>query len=184
MSVREVIICDSKGAIHAGREDLSPEKRELLDYSNPHGRSDNLKEIIRGVDVFIGVSKGNLLVEEDIRSMAPDPIVLAMANPDPEIMPDEATRGGAAIVGTGRSDFPNQVNNVLAFPGIFRGAIDAGATRITEAMKIAAAYALASAVEEPCAEYILPDALDPSVAPRVARAVAEAWNKLPNPTRK
>ena len=99
-----------------------------------------------------------------------------MANPDPEIMPDDAKRGGAAIVGTGRSDFPNQVNNVLAFPGIFRGAIDAGTTRITEAMKIAAAYALASAVEEPSADQILPDPLDPSVAPLVARAVAASWN--------
>ena len=176
VSVREVVVCDSKGAIHAGRDNLSPEKRELLTYSNPNSCSGSLKEIIRGADVFIGVSKGNLLTEGDIRTMALQSIVLAMANPEPEIMPDKAKRGGAAIVGTGRSDFPNQVNNVLAFPGIFRGAIDAGATRITEAMKIAAAYALASAVDDPCADYILPDPLDPSVAPRVARAVAASWN--------
>jgi malate dehydrogenase (oxaloacetate-decarboxylating) len=179
LSVREVVVCDSKGAIHAGRENLSPEKRALLNYSNPDGQSGSLGEVIHGADVFIGVSKGNLLTEADIRNMGPDPIVLAMANPDPEIMPDDAKRGGAAIVGTGRSDFPNQVNNVLVFPGIFRGAIDAGATRITDSMKIAAAYALASSVEDPCAEFILPDPLDPSVAPRVAKAVAASWNSQP-----
>jgi malate dehydrogenase (oxaloacetate-decarboxylating) len=175
ISVRNVVVCDSKGAIHAGRENLSPEKRALLDYSNPNGYSGSLGRVVQGADVFIGVSKGNLLTESDIRKMAKDPIVLAMANPNPEIMPDEAKRGGAAIVGTGRSDFPNQVNNVLVFPGIFRGAIDAGAKRITDAMKIAAAHALASSVDDPRAEYLLPDPLDPSVAPRVAKAVAASW---------
>ncbi len=181
LSVREVVVCDSKGAIHAGRDNLSPQKLELLNYSNPDNRSGLLTEIISDADVFIGVSRGNLLAEGDIRTMAPDSIVLAMANPEPEIMPDEAKRGGAAIIGTGRSDFPNQVNNVLAFPGIFRGAIDACATRITEAMKIAAAHALASAVEEPSADHILPDPLDPSVAPRVARAVKLSWESENKP---
>ncbi|MEM7558460.1 MAG: malic enzyme-like NAD(P)-binding protein, partial [Planctomycetota bacterium] len=116
-------------------------------------------------------SKGNLIDADDVRTMAERPIILAMANPTPEIMPDEAFRGGAAIVGTGRSDFPNQVNNVLAFPGIFRGALDAGVSRITEEMKLAAARALASCVAEPAAERILPDALDRSVSPRVAEAI-------------
>ncbi len=131
-----------------------------------------MQEVLKGADVFIGVSKGNLLTREDIRHMAANPIILAMANPIPEIMPDVALDAGAAIVGTGRSDFPNQVNNVLVFPGIFRGALDAGAARITETMKITAARALASALENPDAEHILPDALDRSVAPKIAAAVA------------
>jgi len=176
LSVKEVVVCDSRGAIHAGRDDLPTYKRELLDYSNPENRSGLLTEILRGSDVFIGVSKGNLLGAADIRTMAPDPIVLAMANPDPEIMPDEARSGGAAVVGTGRSDFPNQVNNVLAFPGLFRGVIDVGAARFTEPMKIAAAHALATAAGQPTAEHILPDPLDSSIAPLVARAVADSWN--------
>ena len=129
---------------------------------------------MQGADVFIGVSKGDLLNGSHVKSMSDTPIILAMANPIPEIMPDVARDAGAAVVGTGRSDFPNQVNNVLAFPGIFRGALDAGAQRITEEMKLAAARALAACVESPTADLILPDALDSRVAPRVAAAVAEA----------
>lgn len=172
--VADIIVCDSRGAIHSARENLSPEKKALLGYTNREQRSGSLKEVIEGADVFVGVSKGNLLTSEDIRRMNRDAIILAMANPTPEIMPDEATRGGAAVVGTGRSDFPNQVNNVLAFPGIFRGALDARAPRITSEMKIAAAHALAESVEEPTPEHVLPSPLNPTVAPLVARAVTAA----------
>ncbi len=175
--VSDIVVCDTKGAIHRGRDDLNPSKRELLGYTNRQNRTGSLLEVLEGADVFIGVSKGNLLGPETIRKMATDPIILAMANPIPEIMPDVAREAGAAIVGTGRSDFPNQVNNVLAFPGIFRGALDAGATAITEKMKIAAARALADAVIDPGPELILPDPLDASVAPRVADAVARAWRE-------
>jgi len=172
--MKEVIVCDSKGAIHAGREGLTPEKKGLLRYTNQANRSGKLEDVLQGADVFIGVSKGDLLNGSHIKSMSDTPIILAMANPIPEIMPDVARDAGAAVVGTGRSDFPNQVNNVLAFPGIFRGALDAGAQRITEEMKLAAARALAACVESPTADLILPDALDSRVAPRVAAAVAEA----------
>ena len=174
-SVREVLVCDSRGLVHGGRDDLTPVKQELLRFTNPDARSGSLRDVLRGADVFIGVSQGNLLGEEDIRSMAERPLVFAMANPVPEIMPELALAAGAAVVATGRSDFPNQVNNVLAFPGIFRGAFDAGATRITDAMKIAAAHALADSVSDPDPERILPETLDRSVAPRVAAAVAAAW---------
>ncbi len=172
--VEDIVVCDSKGAIHAGRENLSAYKRELLRYSNRHGRTGALSEVVQGADVFIGVSKGNLLSADDVRRMAPDPIIFALANPEPEIMPQAAIEAGAAVVGTGRSDFPNQINNVLAFPGVFRGALDAGAPGITEEMKIAAAHALAACVSQPTAERILPDPLDRDVAPRVARAIEEA----------
>ncbi|MBK1835346.1 NAD(P)-dependent malic enzyme [Roseibacillus ishigakijimensis] len=177
MTVREVIICDSKGAIHAGREDLNEQKKALLQFSNSSQRSGELKEVIKGTDVFVGVSKGNLLDRHDIAAMNPDAIILAMANPTPEILPEEAKAGGAAIVGTGRSDFPNQVNNVLAFPGIFRGALDARAARITPAMKLAAAHALADAVQDLSADKILPSPLNTTVPPLVARAVAQAWSE-------
>lgn len=173
-SVDELLICDSKGIISPERNDLNPSKQALLAYSNRTRVSGSLADALAGADAFIGVSRGNLLTADDIRTMAANPIVLAMANPTPEIMPDEARAGGAAVVGTGRSDFPNQVNNVLAFPGIFRGAIDARATAITEPMKLAAAKALADAVGEPTADRILPDPLDPSVAPAVAAAVSAA----------
>ena len=172
--VRDVIVCDSKGAIHKDRSGLTPEKEELLAYTNRENRSGSIREILPGTDVFIGVSKGDLLKADDIRTMAADPIILPMANPIPEIMPDEARAGGAAIVGTGRSDFPNQVNNVLAFPGIFRGALDAGAAVIDGPMKLAAAHALANAVEDPTPDKILPHPLDRTVGPRVAAAVQEA----------
>ena len=171
--VSDVVVCDSKGAIHRGRTDLAEYKQELLGYTNRENRTGSLQDVLVDADVFIGVSKGNLLTAEDVSTMADDSIVLAMANPIPEIMPDEAKRGGAAIVGTGRSDFPNQVNNVLAFPGIFRGALDAGAIAITEEMKLAAARALAATIANPTAEKILSDPLDKSVAPLVAAAVCK-----------
>ena len=172
--VKDVIVCDSRGAIHRDRDDLSEYKRELLGYTNRGSRVGSLPEVVKDADVFIGVSKGDLLNTDNIRSMAGDAIVLAMANPIPEIMPEDAHAGGAAVVGTGRSDFPNQVNNVLVFPGIFRGALDSGASQITEEMKVTAARALAGCVEVPTADRILPDPLDRTVAPRVAEAVARA----------
>lgn len=170
--VQDIVVCDSRGAIHKDRDNLTDYKRELLNYTNRDSRSGTVKEVMKGADVFIGVSKGNLLTRDDIALMNPDAIVLAMANPIPEIMPDEAVAGGAAIVGTGRSDFPNQVNNVLVFPGIFRGALDSGATAITEEMKVTAAKALAECVSAPSPDVILPDPLDRTVAPRIADAVA------------
>jgi malate dehydrogenase (oxaloacetate-decarboxylating) len=145
--VKDVYVCDSRGIISRGRNDLNPYKQELLKYTNGDNQSGTMPDALNGVDVFIGVSKGNLLGPDDIGRMASDPIILAMANPIPEIMPDVAKAAGAAVVGTGRSDFPNQVNNVLAFPGIFRGVLDARATKITASMKIAAAHALASAAK-------------------------------------
>ncbi len=172
--VEDVIVCDSRGAIHSARENLSPEKRDLLRYTNRHDRGGSLSDSIAGAHVFIGVSKGDLLKTHHVQSMADDAIILAMANPIPEIMPDVAKAAGAAVVGTGRSDFPNQVNNVLAFPGIFRGALDCRAKQITEAMKIAAAHALAACVPEPNADRILPDPLDHTVAPSVAKAIQDA----------
>lgn len=172
--VKDVVVCDSKGVIHKGRNDLVEYKQQLLSYTNRENRTGNVKEMLVGADVFIGVSKGNLLTSEDISTMASNSIVLAMANPIPEIMPDDARRGGAAVVGTGRSDFPNQINNVLAFPGIFRGALDAGASTISEEMKIAAARALAEATTNPSVECVLPDPLDRSIAPRIAAAVEAA----------
>ncbi len=177
--VEDMVVCDSRGAIHPGREGLSPEKQALLDYTNSQGHTGSVHEVLEGADVFIGVSKGGLLDGDDIKHMAKDPIILAMANPEPEIMPNVALTAGAAIVGTGRSDFPNQVNNVLAFPGIFRGALDAGAVAIDGAMKIAAAHALADAVAKPLAERILPQPLDRSVAPLIAEAERRAATKSP-----
>ncbi len=175
--VKDVVVCDSKGAIHSGRDDLNPRKQELLHFTNRSDRQGDVHDILAGADVFIGVSRGNLLDGDDIRRMNDSCIILAMANPIPEIMPDVALAAGAAVVGTGRSDFPNQVNNVLAFPGIFRGALDARADRITEEMKIAAAQALSQSISNATAERILPDPLDCSVAPRVAAAVRAAWER-------
>ena len=172
--VADVIVCDSKGAIHRDRADLNSYKKEMLVYSNRDNHTGSLEDVLVGADVFIGVSKGDLLNADHIRTMASDAIVLAMANPTPEIMPAEARKGGAAVVGTGRSDFPNQVNNVLVFPGIFRGALDAKAPTITEAMKMAAAKALAAATDNISVNKILPDPLDRTVASIVAKAVAEA----------
>jgi malate dehydrogenase (oxaloacetate-decarboxylating) len=177
VSVRDIVVCDSKGAIHSGRTDLNEMKKDLLVYSNRNDQSGTLAEVLEEANVFIGVSKGNLVTPEMVKAMAPDPSIFAMANPEPEIRPDIAKTAGAAVVGTGRSDFPNQVNNVLAFPGIFRGALDVGATRITEKMKIAAAYALAHAVENPSADHIIPSPLDRTVTPLIAHAVAKAFEE-------
>ena len=172
--VRDIIVCDSRGAIHEQRTDLADYKREILGFTNRESRSGTMPEVLQGADVFIGVSQGDLLNREHVRSMADGAILFAMANPIPEIMPDEACAGGAAVVGTGRSDFQNQVNNLLAFPGIFRGALDANASQISEQMKLAAAHALAGTVPNPTAEHVLPDPLDRTIAPIVARAVCAA----------
>ncbi len=169
-----VLVCDSKGILWPGRPGNDAIKEEIAQVTNPDGKQGQLRDALEGSDVFIGVSKGNLLQAEDIRRMASGPIVLAMANPIPEIMPDEARKGGAAIVGTGRSDFPNQVNNVLAFPGLFRGALEARASRFTTGMKMAAIRAIAEAVEEPTRGRILPSPFNRSVPPLVAQAVADA----------
>jgi malate dehydrogenase (oxaloacetate-decarboxylating) len=174
IKVDDIILCDRKGIIHRGRPDINDAKRATLAYTNEFGRTGDLRDAMRGADVFIGVSEGDLLKAEDMQLMAKDAIVLALANPTPEIMPEEALRGGAVIVGTGRSDFPNQVNNVLGFPGVFRGALDARATSITTEMKMAAALAIADCVENPNTNYIIPASLDKVVAKRVAEAVYKA----------
>jgi malate dehydrogenase (oxaloacetate-decarboxylating) len=176
MGLKKVIMCDRKGAIYEGREDLNAEKADIARLTNREKKQGSLKEVIVGADVFIGVSAPGALTKEMVQTMAKDPIIFACANPTPEIFPDEAKAGGAAVVATGRSDFPNQVNNVLAFPGIFRGALDVLASDINDEMKIAAAYALADLVteEELCADYVLPAAFDPRVGPAVAKAVAQA----------
>ena len=174
--LKNVIMTDRIGAIYEGRENLNPIKKEMAAITNHEKISGTLGEVIRGADVFIGVSAPGTLTKEMVQTMAKDPIIFACANPTPEIFPDEAKAAGAAVVSTGRSDYPNQVNNVLAFPGIFRGALDARASDINDAMKIAAAKALASLVsdEELCADYILPKAFDPRVRDAVASAVAGA----------
>jgi malate dehydrogenase (oxaloacetate-decarboxylating) len=170
----EIITLDSKGVIGPDRQDLNPEKQLLLSHTNPHGVTGDLSTALSGADIFIGLSKAGALPAQLIPSMAEKPIVFTLANPVPEIMPEEAKAAGAYIVATGRSDFPNQVNNVLAFPGIFRGALNAGATKITPEMLTAAAQALASTVEQPTQDTILPNPLDKGVVPVIARAVARA----------
>ncbi|MBI06897.1 MAG: NAD-dependent malic enzyme [Rhodospirillaceae bacterium] len=172
--VGDVVICDSKGAISSDRGDLNAVKQGILEYTNSGNSSGGLKGVIKGADVFIGVSRGNVIDSDDVKNMAKDAIILAMANPLPEIMPDEAKKGGAKVIGTGRSDFPNQVNNVLVFPGIFRGALDAGSPIINGEMKVAAASALADGVQELTAEMILPHPLDRTVAPNIAKKVRAA----------
>ncbi|MBK7871664.1 MAG: NADP-dependent malic enzyme [Saprospiraceae bacterium] len=174
VEVAEIIICDTKGILHAGREDLNESKRAALEFTNKYGLQGSVKDALVGADVFIGVSIGKLLTAEDVSKMAKDSIILALANPTPEIMPDEAYKGGAAIVGTGRSDMPNQVNNVLGFPGVFRGALDARAKSITPAMKMAAAFAIAECITNPSLDLIIPPSLDEQVAWRVAAAVKAA----------
>ncbi|MEN4475513.1 NADP-dependent malic enzyme [Mycolicibacterium cosmeticum] len=171
--IRDIVVLDSKGIVETGRGDLNSFKAELAGRTNPRGLTGGVAEALDGADVFLGVSAG-LVPEELIATMAPGAIVFALSNPDPEIHPD-AARKYAAVVATGRSDFPNQINNVLAFPGVFRGALDAGARRITEAMKVAAAHAIFSVVGDDLAvDHIVPSALDPRVGPAVAAAVAEA----------
>lgn len=176
MGLKNVVMTDRKGAIYEGREGLNPIKEEMAKITNRNMEKGTLAEVIRGADVFVGVSAPGTLTAEMVKTMARDPIIFACANPTPEIFPDEAKAAGAAVISTGRSDYPNQVNNVLCFPGIFRGALDVRASAITEGMKIAAAYAIAGLVneEELCAEYILPKAFDPRVREAVAAAVAEA----------
>jgi malate dehydrogenase (oxaloacetate-decarboxylating) len=171
--ISDVTVLDSKGIVHTDRDDLNPFKAELATRSNPRALRGGIAEALAAADVFMGVSAG-LVPEELIATMAPGGIVMAMSNPDPEIHPDVA-RKYAAVVATGRSDFPNQINNVLAFPGVFRGALDAGARRITEKMKVAAAEAIFSVVGDDLAvDHIVPSALDPRVGPAVAAAVAAA----------
>lgn len=177
IAVKEVILCDSKGIVCHDRDDLNDVKRAILSWTNPNNKKGDVRDAIKGADVFIGVSQANLLTADDIRTMNKDSIIFALANPVPEIMPDEAHKGGAAVVGTGRSDFPNQINNVLAFPGIFRGALNAKAKRITTEMKLAAAYAIADSVYNMSAEKIVPSTLNLRVAHEVALAVAEAVKK-------
>ncbi len=176
VGVKDIFMCDRKGIISKQNENLSGIKAEIAEITNKEGRVGSLKDAMRGADIFIGVSAPNIVTEEMVRDMAPGAIVMAMANPVPEIMPDLALKAGAAVVGTGRSDFPNQINNVLAFPGIFRGALDVRASDINEEMKLAAAKAIASLVsdEELSPEYILPKAFDPRVGKTVAEAVAKA----------
>jgi NADP-dependent malic enzyme len=176
MGLKDVVMCDRKGAIYKGREGLNDEKKKIAEISNKENKKGRLSDVLKGADVFIGVSAPNMLTQDMIRSMAKDPILFTMANPTPEIMPDEAKAAGAAVIGTGRSDFPNQINNVLAFPGIFRGALDVRASDINDEMKLAAAYAIAELVDEKdlSAEYIIPDAFDKRVAESVAEAVAKA----------
>lgn len=176
MGLRDVIMCDREGAIYESRGDLNPAKEEIARITNREKRSGSIAGVLKGADVFIGVSSPGTVTEDMVRSMAKDAILFPMANPVPEIMPELALSAGAAVVGTGRSDFPNQINNVLAFPGIFRGAFDARARDINDEMKIAAARALAELVPDETLgqEYILPAAFDPRVAPAVAAAVAKA----------
>ena len=176
MGLKNVIMTDRRGAIYRGREGLNPIKAEMAESTNAECRRGSLADVIAGADVFIGVSAPGTLTGDMVRTMARDPIIFACANPTPEIFPDEAKAAGAAVVSTGRSDFPNQVNNVLCFPGIFRGALDVRARDINDQMKIASAKAIASLVseEELCADYILPAAFDPRVKDAVAKAAAQA----------
>lgn len=176
MGLKNVILTDRKGAIYEGRDGLNPIKEEMAKITNLERKAGSLADVIKGADVFIGVSAPRMLTQDMVRSMAKDPIVFACANPVPEIYPDEAKAAGAAVIATGRSDYPNQVNNVLCFPGIFRAAMDVRASDINDAMKIAAAKAIAGLVTEDklCAEYILPTAFDPRLKDAVAAAVAQA----------
>jgi malate dehydrogenase (oxaloacetate-decarboxylating) len=173
--VVNVIGCDRQGAVHTGREGLNSSKQWFAENTNPDGLSGSIAEVMPGADVFIGLSGPDLITREDVIGMAKDPIVFAMANPDPEIRP-ELIQDVAAVIATGRSDFPNQINNVLAFPGVFRGALDAGAKKITENMKVAAAGAIAETVkpDDLRADNIIPSVFDPEVVVAVARACAEA----------
>ena len=172
----DVILCDRNGAIYEGRDNLNAEKEAMAKITNKQKVKGSLKEVIVGADVFIGLSAPGMVTKDMVKSMAPNPMLFPLANPTPEIFPADAIEAGAAVLGTGRSDFPNQINNVLAFPGIFRGALDVRASDINDEMKIAAARAIASLVsdEELSANYIIPDPFDKRVAPSVAKAVMEA----------
>lgn len=169
--VQDIVVLDRVGAIHAARTDLNDSKRALAELTNPRGVSGSLQDVLVGADVFVGVSGPGVLSAADVRTMADRAIVFALSNPTPEILPEEAKKGGALVVATGRSDFPNQINNALVFPGIFRGALDKKVTRITEETKVRAAKAIAALVETPTAIKIVPDVLDKRVVPAVAKAV-------------
>ena len=175
MGLKDVVLCDRQGAIYKGREGLNPQKAEMAEITNQQMRKGSLADVINGADVFIGVSSPNCVTPEMVKSMAENPILFPMANPTPEIMPELAKEAGAAVIGTGRSDYPNQINNVLAFPGIFRGALDCRATCINEEMKVATSYALASLIpdDEITEENIIAPALDKRVAEVVAKAVVK-----------
>ena len=179
LGLKDVILCDRTGAIYEGREKLNDAKQAIAKVTNRGMKKGSLADVVKDTDIFIGVSAPGILTQDMIKTMHKDPIVLAMANPTPEIMPDEAKAAGAKIVGTGRSDFPNQINNVVAFPGIFRGTLDVRASAITENMKIAAAYAIASLVDDDklSEDYILPYAFDERIKDTVANAVADAARK-------
>ena len=176
LNVKNIVLCDINGAIHEGSQDINWAQKEIIKVTNKYNEVGTLVDIIKNKDVFIGVSAPKMVTKEMVETMADKAIVFAMANPTPEIFPDEAKAGGAFIVGTGRSDFPNQVNNVLAFPGIFRGALDVRSKEINEEMKVAAAYAIANIVsdDELTTEYVLPDAFNKKVVENVAKAVREA----------
>ena len=179
LGLKDVILCDRTGAIYEGREKLNDAKQAIAKVTNRGMKKGSLADVVKDTDIFVGVSAPGVLTQDMIKTMHKDPIVLAMANPTPEIMPDEAKAAGAKIVGTGRSDFPNQINNVVAFPGIFRGTLDVRASAITENMKIAAAYAIASLVDDDklSEDYILPYAFDERIKDTVANAVADAARK-------
>lgn len=179
LGLKNLVMCDKFGAICEGMDGLSDAHTALAKKTNPNHEKGTLADVIKGADVFVGVSAPKMVTPEMVATMAPDAAVFAMANPVPEILPEEAKQGGARIIGTGRSDYPNQINNVLAFPGIFRGALDVRASDINDEMKMAASYAIASLVsdEELNEEYILPKAFDKRIAPTVAKAVAEAARK-------
>ena len=174
--LKDVVVCDKNGALCPGEDWMTPAQAALAQITNPERRHGSLAEMLRGADAFIGVSAPGIVTEEMVRSMSPDPIIFPMANPTPEIMPELAKAAGAKVVGSGRSDYPNQINNVLAFPGIFRGALDVRASDINEQMKVAAAHALSALVsdEELSEDYILPQAFDKRICPAVAKAVSEA----------
>ena len=176
MGVKDITLCDRKGAIYKGRDGLDSSKQEIAEITNPNNEKGTLADAMKNADMFVGLSSPGLVTEEMIKSMKPGPIVFPMANPIPEIDPVLAEKAGAAVVGTGRSDFKNQINNVLAFPGIFRGALDVRASDINEEMKVAAAQAIAQLVtpEKLSKDYIVPDAFDPAVGPTVAKHVAAA----------
>ncbi len=176
LNSENVILCDRKGAIYKGRDGLNKEKEEMAEITNKNCQKGSLADVLVGADVFLGISAPGCVTPEMVKSMNKDPIIFPMANPTPEIMPDLAYEAGAAVVGTGRSDFPNQINNVLAFPGIFRGALDVRASDINDAMKIAAAKAIADYVtpDKLCRDYIIPSAFEDGIAQVVAKAVAQA----------
>jgi malate dehydrogenase (oxaloacetate-decarboxylating) len=172
--VENIVVCDSKGIIHKGRGKMDSVKKYIAAVTNKEQSKGSLEDALMNADLFLGVSAPKLLTPAMVKKMNPSPVIFAMANPVPEIMPDEAKRAGAAIVATGRSDFPNQINNSLGFPGIFRGALDVRARKINEEMKLAAAYALAGLIKNPTSERIMPDPLDKNVVKAIASAVAKA----------